>query len=42
VQLGVDIVPVARIAAAIEKHGDRFLTRIYTAAELAGVRRGQS
>lgn len=34
-QLGVDIVPVARIAAAIEKHGDRFLTRIYTAAELA-------
>ena len=34
-QLGVDIVPVARIKAAIEKHGDRFLTRVYTVAELA-------
>jgi hydroxyethylthiazole kinase-like uncharacterized protein yjeF len=34
VQLGIDIVPVARIAAAIEKYGDRFLQRIYTPAEL--------
>ncbi|MGI8608695.1 MAG: holo-ACP synthase, partial [Candidatus Dormibacteria bacterium] len=37
-QLGVDIVPVARIAAAIEKHGDRFLKRIYTPGELAYAR----
>jgi len=34
VKLGVDIIPVARIAAAIEKHGDRFLHRVYTPAEL--------
>jgi hydroxyethylthiazole kinase-like uncharacterized protein yjeF len=37
-QLGVDIVPVARIAAAIEKYGDRFLNRIYTPGELAYAR----
>jgi hydroxyethylthiazole kinase-like uncharacterized protein yjeF len=35
VQLGIDVVPVARIAAAIEKHGDRFLKRIYTPAEIS-------
>jgi hydroxyethylthiazole kinase-like uncharacterized protein yjeF len=34
VKLGVDIVPVARIAAAVERYGDRFLERIYTPAEL--------
>lgn len=33
-QLGIDIVPVARIAAAIEKYGDRFLQRVYTPGEL--------
>ena len=37
-QLGIDIVPVARIAAAIEKYGDRFLQRIYTPGELAYAR----
>ncbi|HEV1997950.1 MAG TPA: holo-ACP synthase, partial [Candidatus Dormibacteraeota bacterium] len=37
-QLGVDIVPVARIAAAIEKYGDRFLNRVYTPGELAYAR----
>jgi hydroxyethylthiazole kinase-like uncharacterized protein yjeF len=34
VRLGVDIVPVARIAAAMERYGDRFLQRVYTPAEL--------
>ena len=33
-KIGVDIIPVARIITAIEKHGDRFLRRIYTQAEL--------
>lgn len=33
-RLGVDIVPVARIAAAMERYGDRFLQRVYTPAEL--------
>ena len=37
-QLGVDIVPVARIAAAIERYGDRFLQRVYTPGELAYAR----
>ncbi|GAC1328456.1 MAG: hypothetical protein NVSMB17_03890 [Candidatus Dormibacteria bacterium] len=37
-QLGIDIVPVARIAAAVAKHGDRFLERVYTPAELAYAR----
>jgi hydroxyethylthiazole kinase-like uncharacterized protein yjeF len=34
VRLGIDIVPVARIAAAVERYGDRFLERVYTPAEL--------
>ncbi len=33
-KIGVDIIPVARIVTAIEKHGDRFLQRIFTQAEL--------
>src|SRR3981081_3588980 len=33
-KIGVDIIPVARIVTAIEKHGDRFLRRVYTQAEL--------
>ena len=33
-KLGIDVVPVARISAAIERFGDRFLRRIYTQAEL--------
>jgi len=30
---GVDIVEVARIERSIEAHGDRFLTRVFTARE---------
>ena len=33
--IGVDIVEIARIATIIERHGERFLHRVYTAAELA-------
>ena len=32
---GVDLVEIARISRAVEQHGERFLHRIYTAAELA-------
>ena len=32
--IGVDLVRVARIAAAMERHGDRFLTRIFTPREI--------
>jgi len=32
--IGVDLVRVARIAAAIERHGDRFLNRIFTPREI--------
>lgn len=31
--IGIDVVEVARIAAAIERHGDPFLTKIFTPAE---------
>ncbi|HRN50628.1 MAG TPA: holo-ACP synthase [Anaerolineales bacterium] len=31
---GVDLVEVRRLREAIERHGDRFLKRIYTAREL--------
>ncbi|MEA2646870.1 MAG: ADP-dependent NAD(P)H-hydrate dehydratase / NAD(P)H-hydrate epimerase, partial [Chloroflexota bacterium] len=33
-KLGIDVVPVARISAAVERFGERFLKRIYTQAEL--------
>ena len=33
--VGVDIVEIERVEQAIARRGDRFLTRIYTAAELA-------
>ncbi|MHB8509339.1 MAG: 4'-phosphopantetheinyl transferase superfamily protein, partial [Candidatus Dormibacteria bacterium] len=33
-RLGIDVVPVDRIAAAIERHGERFLARVYTRAEI--------
>ena len=33
--IGTDITEVPRIARSIERHGDRFLTRIYTAGEIA-------
>ena len=32
---GADLVAVERVAAAIDRHGDRFLRRVYTAEELA-------
>ena len=32
--IGVDLVKVARIAAALERHGDRFLKRIFTPQEI--------
>ena len=33
--MGVDIAEVGRIRAAIERHGETFLKRVYTAAERA-------
>ena len=33
--IGVDLVRVPRIATAIERHGDRFLHRIFTPREIA-------
>ena len=35
VGLGTDLVELARIAAALARFGDRFLTRCYTPAEIA-------
>ena len=37
-EIGVDIIEIPRIAAAIERHGDRFLRRIYTDREIEGYR----
>lgn len=34
---GVDLCEVPRLRAAIERHGDRFLNRIYTSREVAYV-----
>jgi len=34
---GIDLEDVNRIRAAIERHGDHFINRIYTAAEVAYV-----
>ena len=36
---GVDLAEVDRIRAAIERHGARFIERIYTSAEIAYVER---
>ena len=36
---GVDLAEVSRIREAIERYGDRFIHRIYTAAEIAYVER---
>ncbi len=33
--VGTDLVEVARIRSALERHGDRFLQRLYTAGEIA-------
>ena len=32
---GVDMIEIERVAQAIAAHGDRFLARVYTSAELA-------
>jgi holo-[acyl-carrier protein] synthase len=34
---GIDLCEVSRLRAAIERHGDRFLNRIYTSGEMAYV-----
>ena len=31
---GIDIIEISRVASAIERHGERFLNRIYTAQEI--------
>ena len=33
--IGVDLVKVPRLAAAIARHGDRFLNRVFTSQEIA-------
>jgi holo-[acyl-carrier protein] synthase len=35
VGIGLDLCPVARVQGALERHGERFLQRIYTEAERA-------
>jgi holo-[acyl-carrier protein] synthase len=37
--IGIDLVKVARLAAAIERHGERFLARVFTPREIAHCRR---
>lgn len=32
---GVDLIEISRIAQAVDRHGDRFLKRIFTSKELA-------
>lgn len=32
---GIDLMPVERLQRSIDEHGDRFLQRVFTAAELA-------
>lgn len=36
---GIDIVEIERIAKSIERYGDRFLEKVFTAAEIAFCRR---
>jgi len=36
--VGVDLVEISRIGAILERHGDRFLGRVYTDGELAYAR----
>jgi holo-[acyl-carrier protein] synthase len=38
---GIDIVEIERIAHSIARYGDRFLTRVFTPAEIAYCRRKQ-
>ena len=35
VGLGIDVVEVARLTAAVERHGDHFIERVFTEAERA-------
>jgi holo-[acyl-carrier protein] synthase len=35
VRVGIDLVDVDQVASAISAHGDRYLRRVYTAAEVA-------
>jgi holo-[acyl-carrier protein] synthase len=32
---GIDLIEIERVSSALERHGERFLRRIYTPAELA-------
>ncbi len=40
--IGIDLAEVARVRQAIERHGERFLERIFTASERAYCQRYQS
>ena len=42
VGLGTDLTEIARIARSIERHGERFLARIYTPGEIAYCQRKRS
>jgi holo-[acyl-carrier protein] synthase len=33
VEVGIDIIEIARVQRVLERHGERFLTRVYTARE---------
>lgn len=33
VEVGIDIIEIARVRGVLERHGDRFLNRVYTARE---------
>jgi len=35
---GIDIIEIPRIQAALERHGDRFMQRVFTPAEIAECR----
>ena len=37
--LGIDATEIARVAATIERYGDRFLAKVFTAGEIAYCRR---
>jgi len=39
--VGTDLVDVARIRSALERHGDRFLRRLYTEEEIAYCRKNR-
>jgi holo-[acyl-carrier protein] synthase len=35
---GIDLIEIPRIQAALDRHGDRFLERVFTPAEIAECR----